>query len=83
MSDTLVFHAAAPGGGEGYVLLLERLDAAGRLRWRRWSSVDYLAPAQEGTSTTDEVARLVEGWARDGWSLNESPHRINSWLCAR
>ena len=50
MSDTLAFHAAAPGGGEGYVLLLHRPDGDGLVRWQQWSSDDYMAPATDGAS---------------------------------
>jgi len=82
MSATLAFHAAAPGGGEGYVLLLHRPDAAGRVRWQEWSSADYLAPARDGSSSADEIVARVEGWARAGWSLSESTHRIAGWLRA-
>ncbi len=81
--DTLGFHAAAPEGGEGYVVLLERPDATGQVRWREWSSGDYTAPAREGTSTADEIVRRVESWARDLWTLSESPQRISAWLRAR
>jgi hypothetical protein len=81
--DTLAFHAAAPGGGEGYVVLLERADAEGRVRWREWSAEDYMAPAREGTSPASEVADRVEGWARAGWTLSESVHRITGWLRPR
>ncbi|HET7463829.1 MAG TPA: hypothetical protein VFJ82_21415 [Longimicrobium sp.] len=83
MSDTLAFHAAAPGGGEGYVLLLHRPGADGQVRWQEWSSADYMAPARDGTSPVGELERRVQGWARAGWTLSESPHRINSWLRAR
>ncbi|HET7232775.1 MAG TPA: hypothetical protein VFJ16_22385 [Longimicrobium sp.] len=83
MADTLAFHAAAPGGGEGYVLLLQRPDADGQVAWRQWSSDDYMAPAREGTSPAEELASRVEGWARAGWALSESPHRITGWLRAR
>jgi hypothetical protein len=82
MSDTLSFHAAAPGGGEGYVLLLHR-DADGQVRWQEWSADDYMAPARQGTSPAGEIERRVEAWARAGWALSESPHRINGWLRAR
>lgn len=83
MSDTLAFHAAAPGGGEGYVLLLHRPDGAGQVRWQEWNSGDYMAPARHGTSTAGEIERRVEGWARAGWAMSESPHRITAWLRAR
>jgi hypothetical protein len=82
-ADTLAFHAAAPRGGEGYVLLLFRPDPAGQVRWREWSSGDYMAPARDGTSSVDELVLRVEGWARDRWTLSESPHRISAWLRAR
>lgn len=81
--DTLAFHAAAPGGGEGYVLLLYRPDAAGQVRWSEWSSGDYMAPARNGTSGVDEIVRRVEGWARDRWTLSEPAQRITAWLHAR
>ena len=83
MSDTLAFHAVAPGGGEGYVLLLHRPDAHGQVRWREWNSDDYMAPARDGTSLAEEVVSRVEGWARARWTLSESPHRITGWLRAR
>jgi hypothetical protein len=81
--DTLAFHAAAQGGGEGYVLLLHRPGADGRVAWSEWSSNDYMAPARTGTSSVDEIVRRVEGWARDRWTLSESSHRIVGWLRAR
>ena len=81
--DTLAFHAAAREGGEGYVLLLHRPDAAGQVRWSEWSSGDYMAPAQTGTSSVDEIVRRVEGWARDRWTLSEPAQRITAWLRAR
>lgn len=82
-ADTLAFHAAAPKGGEGYVVLLYRPDAAGQVRWREWSSDDYMAPARDGTSSVDEIVRRVEGWARDRWTLSEPTQRISAWLRAR
>lgn len=81
-ADALAFHAAAPDGGEGYVLFLERADG-GEVRWREWSSEDYMAPAREGTSSADEMATRVEGWARAGWTLSESVYRITGWLRPR
>lgn len=81
--DTLAFHAAAPGGGEGYVVLLYRPSADGQVRWREWSSDDYMAPARDGTSPVEEVAGRVDEWARAGWTLSEPPHRISGWLRAR
>jgi hypothetical protein len=81
-ADTLAFHASAPGGREGYVLLLERAGT-GEVRWREWSSEDYMAPAREGTAPADEIASRVEGWARAGWTLSESVHRITGWLRPR
>lgn len=83
MSGTLAFHAAAPAGGEGYVLLLEGPDADGQVRWQEWSSSDYMAPARHGSSPAEEIERRVEGWARAGWAMSETPHRIRSWLRAR
>jgi hypothetical protein len=82
VTPTLAFHAARPGGGEGYVLLLHRPDAAGVVRWREWSAEDYLAPAREGSSPVAEVERRVREWARAGWTLSESETRITGWLRA-
>ena len=85
MSDTdnFAFHAAAPGGGEGYVVLLFRPDGEGRVRFREWSSADYMAPGREGVMTAEEVRARVDGWARAGWKLTESPIRVASWLSGR
>jgi len=82
-ADTLAFHAAAPRGGEGYVLLLYRADEAGQVCWREWSSEDYMAPAREGSSPVDEMVRRVEAWSRDRWTLSEPVQRISAWLRAR
>lgn len=80
MSDTLAFHAAAPDGGEGYVVLLHRPDDAGRVETTEWPSDGYLAPGRHGSSTADEVLERVRGWRRQGWALSESVERIESWL---
>jgi hypothetical protein len=81
--ESLTIHAAAPDGREGYVLLLHRPDAQGRVQWREWSSDDYVGPAREGTASVDEVEARVTGWAHEGWRLSESVHLVTGWLRAR
>lgn len=82
MSDTdnLAFHAQAPGGGEGFVILLFRPDAEGRVRFREWPSSDYVAPGREGLVSVEKMTERIEGWVRTGWKLTESPIRIAHWL---
>jgi hypothetical protein len=41
-----------------------------------------MAPATDGASPVDDIVRRVEGWARAGWALSESTHRIAGWLRA-
>lgn len=78
--DNLAFHAASPSGGQGYVVLLFRPDAGGGVRYREWSSADYMAPGREDVTTVDEMNARVAEWARTGWKLTESPIRIEHWL---
>ncbi len=78
--DNIAFHAASPSGGQGYVVLLFRPDADGRVRYREWSSADYMAPGREDVTTVDEMNARVAEWARTGWKLTESPIRIEAWL---
>lgn len=80
--DTLAIHAGHPEGHEGYVLLLYRPDSEGRVRWREWSSDDYVGPPREGSSSVEEIVDRVVQWGREGWSLNESVHRVTAWLAA-
>ena len=82
-SETFTVHAAHPAGGEGYVLLLYRPDAEGRVRWREWSSDDYVGAPREGSWQVDEIEARVRQWARDGWKLSESEHLVSEWLRAR
>lgn len=78
--DNIAFHAASPSGGQGYVVLLFRPDADGNVRYREWSSADYMAPGREDVVTTEEMSARVAEWARSGWKLTDSPVRIRSWL---
>jgi hypothetical protein len=78
--DSLAIHASEPEGREGYVLLLHRPDAAGRVQWREWSSDDYVGPAREGTATVEEIEARVTRWAHEGWKLSESLPLVTQWL---
>ena len=80
--DTLAVTAGHPEGHEGYVLLLYRPDAEGRVRWREWSSDDYVGPPREGSSSIEEIVDRVSQWGREGWSLSESVHMVTSFLNA-
>jgi hypothetical protein len=82
-SESLALHASQPGGGEGYVLVLHRPDAQGRVAWREWSADDYVGPAREGSSTIEEIEARVGGWARAGWTLSESLPLVTGWLRGR
>jgi hypothetical protein len=81
--DTLAIHAGHPEGHEGYVLLLYRPDSEGRVRWREWSSDDYVGPPREGSSSVEEIVERVSNWGREGWSLSESVHLVMDFLGAR
>jgi hypothetical protein len=78
VSDTLAFHAASPGGGEGFVVLLERAD--GRLRTTEWPAGSYLEPGRQGETSDEELLARVRGWRSAGWKLSEPVERIESWL---
>jgi hypothetical protein len=78
--DSLALHASEPGGGEGYVLLLHRPDAQGRVSWREWPADDYVSAPREGSSSVDEIEARVKAWARAGWKLSESEHMVAGWL---
>jgi hypothetical protein len=78
--DNLALHAASPSGGEGYVVLLFRPDTDGTVRYREWSSADYMAPGREDVMTVEEMNARVAAWSRAGWKLTESPIRIEHWL---
>ncbi|HKP75994.1 MAG TPA: hypothetical protein VJT67_10655 [Longimicrobiaceae bacterium] len=80
--ESMTVHAGHPEGHEGYVLLLYRPDAEGRVRWREWSSDDYVGPPREGSSSVDEIVDRVAQWNREGWSLSESVHLVTSFLGA-
>lgn len=77
---SLAFHAAAPGGTEGYVLLVEAGSAPGRVLVRRWRSPDYTAEVppleQEAADLRDSVVRE----ARAGWRFTLPPERVLAWL---
>jgi hypothetical protein len=75
----IAFHAADPSGREGYVLLLLP-PASGRVRVRTWSSVDWTAPGREEEVEVSVLGARVRAWARAGWTLSESPLRIETWL---
>jgi hypothetical protein len=79
-ADNIAFHAASPGGGQGFVVLLFRPDAEGKVRYREWSSADYTAPGREDVMTAAEMNARVAEWTRTGWKLTESPVRIEHWL---
>ena len=81
--ETLALHADHPEGHEGYVLLLYRPDSEGRVRWREWSSDDYVGPPREGSSSVEEIVQRIADWGRDGWKLNESIHMVTEFLGAR
>ena len=78
MSDTLAFHAASPGGGEGFVVLLERGD--GMLRTTEWPAGAYLEPGRQGDTSAEELLARVRRWRSEGWKLSEPVERIESWL---
>lgn len=78
--DNIAFHAADPAGGNGCVVLLFRPDAEGRVRVREWSSARYTEPGREDVVEVDEMMARVHSWARSGWTLTESPVRIEHWL---
>ena len=80
MSDTLAFHAASPGGHEGFVVLLNRPDEEGRLSTTEWPAGAYLAPGQQAVWRADELLARVRGWRAAGWKLSEPVERIESWL---
>lgn len=80
--ETLAVHAGHPQGHEGYVLLLYRPDAEGRVRWREWSSDDYVGPPREGSSSVDEIVARVAQWGREGWSLSESVPMVTGFLAS-
>lgn len=78
--DNIAFHAQDPAGGRGYVILLFRPDADGGVRFREWSSADYMAPGREDVIPVEEMKARVAEWSRAGWTLTESPIRIGHWL---
>jgi len=78
--DTFAFHARHPRGTEGYVVLLFRPEADGRLRSREWPSEGYAAPGRDAETTVDELMARVRDWARAGWTFTEQPERISDWL---
>lgn len=78
--DNIAFHAASHTGAQGYVVLLFRPDADGTVRYREWSSADYMAPGREDVMTAVEMNARVAEWVRAGWKLTESPIRIEHWL---
>lgn len=79
MSDTLAFHAADPGGEEGFVVLLHR-PQDGVLRTTEWPAGSYLAPGTQSECSVDELLARVRGWRSRGWKLSEPAERIESWL---
>jgi hypothetical protein len=78
--DNIAFHALSPSGGQGFVVLLFRPGADGTVRFREWSSADYMAPGREDVMPVEEMNARVAEWARSGWKLTESPIRIEHWL---
>lgn len=81
--DNIAFHASSPSGGQGFVILLFHPDADGTVRFREWSSADYMAPGREDVMPVAEMNARVAEWARTGWKLTESPIRIEAWLRGR
>lgn len=81
--DTLAFHAAAPGGDRGRVLVLWRPDAEGNVACREWSSEAWLAPGHDRTLAARGVLGRVEQWVNEGWTLSEPIGRIRAWLGSR
>ena len=79
MSDTLAFHAADPGGEEGFVVLLHR-PQDGVLRTTEWPAGAYLAPGTQAECSVDDLLARVRGWRSRGWRLSEPVERIESWL---
>jgi hypothetical protein len=53
------------------------------VRYREWSSADYMAPGREDVMPVAEMNARVAEWARTGWKLTESPIRIEHWLRGR
>lgn len=80
--DNIAFHAADPAGGNGVVILLFRPDD-GQVRVIEWSSGAYTLPGREDVVPVDEMRARVDAWARAGWTLTESPIRIERWLSGR
>lgn len=80
MSGTLPFHAASPGGGEGFVILLQRPEADGLLKTTEWPAGAYLAPGRHHETSVDELLARVRAWRSAGWTLSEPLERIESWL---
>lgn len=81
--DNIAFHATDPAGANGCVLLLFRPDAEGRVRVREWSSAEYTRPGREEVVTVQQIRARLDEWARAGWTLTESPIRIQHWLAGR
>jgi hypothetical protein len=79
LSDTLAFHAADPGGEEGFVVLLHRPEG-GSVRTTEWPAGAYLAPATQQECPVDDLLARVRGWRSRGWQLSEPVERIESWL---
>ena len=80
MSDTFAVQATAPGAAEGYVLVLARPDADGRVAFRQYSAA---AEPLDLVADAAELEARLEGWRRDGWSLSENAHVLRAWLRGR
>lgn len=78
--ESFAFHAAAPDGDGGYVLLLDRPDADGFVRVRRWESPDYTAHAREERVRCDDLRERIERQRRAGWRFTAPPQRVLAWL---
>ena len=78
--ESLAFHAAAPAGSDGYVLLLERPDESGWVRLRRWESPDYTAAPLELLERAADVRATISREIRAGWRFTAPPDRILAWL---
>ncbi len=74
------FHAGSPSGDEGYVVQMEPVDAAGRVRVREWPKDAYDSPARESVCDAAELEERFLRWQRGGWTFTESIHTVLGWL---
>jgi hypothetical protein len=81
--ESLGFHAAAPQGGEGYVMLLERMQPEALITVRRWDAPDYTAAPREERRSVAELRSQILREAKAGWHFTVPVERILFWLEAR